>query len=363
MKVLHVINSLAMGGAEKLIAETVPRLRSAGLEVEVLLLNGTETKLVSDLKADGIEVHSLGNGSVYHPKHIFGIMPYLQRFDIIHVHLFPAQYFAAAAKMLSPSRVKLIFTEHNTTNRRIENAWFKIPEKLIYAQYDKIIAITEEVKQALKNHIGLPESKIEVLENGIDTRKFSEAAPLQRSAIAEGISDDDFLITQVSGFRPQKDQATVVKAMMHLPKNVKLLLVGQGVTLDTVKQIAKEAGVADRVLFLGIRHDIPNLLKASDVVLLSSHYEGLSLASLEGMASGRPFIGSAVPGIKDLVEGYGILFPQGDAEALAQEITRLLEDRGYYEAVAGLCTDRAKAYDISKMVDKTVKLYRSLVVK
>lgn len=361
MKLLHIINSLAMGGAEKLVAETLPRFKKKGLEVEVLLLNGKETPLFEELKGKNIKIHTLGSGSVYNPGHIFKIIPFLKHFDIVHVHLFPAQYFAAAAKMLSGAKTKLIFTEHNTTNRRIDSPAFKIPEKLVYAQYQKIIAITEEVRTALKNHIGLQDSKITVIENGIDTAKIYNAQPIKKAEIAEGISEEDVLMIQVSGFRPQKDQATAIRALQHLPEKVKLLLAGEGVTKEGSRQMAKDMGLQDRVMFLGIRNDIPKLLKSCDIVLLSSHYEGLSLASLEGMASGRPFIGSDVPGIHDLVHGYGILFPNGDEKALAGEIQKLMDEPQHYRTVAEKCMIRAKEFDISTLVDKTVNLYKSLV--
>lgn len=99
------------------------------------------------------------------------------------------------------------------------------------------------------------------------------------------------------------------------------------------------------------------MLKTVDVCLLSSHYEGLSLSSLEGFASGKPFIGSDVPGIRDLVQGYGILFPDGDSIKLAEEITKLMADKNYYDTVAQRCLERVSEFDISKMVEKTITLY------
>lgn len=360
MKVLHIINSLAMGGAEKLIAETVPLFGEKGIAAEVLLLNGKNTPLKKELIEKGIIIHSLGEGSVYNPTYIFKIIPFLKRFDIVHVHLFPAQYFAAAAKLLSGAKFKMVFTEHSTTNRRIENPAFKLPEKMIYAQYNKIIAITDGVKNVLQQHISLPDSKIEVIENGIDTKKIFDALPLSRKELSPELQEKDILLLQVSGFRVGKDQATAIKALQHLPGNVKLLLAGDGVTKPDHKILVTKLGLEKRVLFLGIRNDIPQLLKSCDMVLLSSHYEGLSLASLEGMASGRPFIGSDVPGIHDLVHGYGILFPDGDEKQLAAEIRSLLNDTQQRNAVGERCIRRAQDYDIHKMVDKTVDLYNNL---
>lgn len=362
MKVLHIINSLSMGGAEKLIAETVPLFREKGISVEILLLNGKNTPLKKELIEKEIPIRSLGEGSVYHPAHIFRMLPFLGSFDIVHVHLFPAQYFVAAAKLMSGSKAKLLFTEHSTTNRRIENPAFKLPEKIIYAAYDKIIAITEGVKSVLQQHIGLADSRIEVIENGIDTKKIFNALPVNKKELSPELEEKDILLLQVSGFRVGKDQATAIKALQHLPGNVKLLLVGDGVTKPDHEKLVKDLGLRRRVLFLGIRNDIPQLLKTAEIILLSSHFEGLSLASLEGMASGKPFIGSDVAGIRDLVQGYGILFPDGDEKQLAAEINRLLSDKTLYSRVAAACRERAAAFDIQKMVDKTVDLYVDLPI-
>jgi glycosyltransferase involved in cell wall biosynthesis len=114
------------------------------------------------------------------------------------------------------------------------------------------------------------------------------------------------------------------------------------------------------VFFLGIRTDVPQLLKGSDIVVLSSKYEGLSLSSIEGMASGKPFIAADVPGLKEIVVGAGLLFPQGDEKALVKKITELLNDEKLYNKVSVSCLERAALYDINNMVEKHITLYRSI---
>ena len=96
-------------------------------------------------------------------------------------------------------------------------------------------------------------------------------------------------------------------------------------------------------------------------MVLSSNYEGLSLASIEGMASGRPFLASNVPGLAEIVGGAGILFPQGDDRKLADEILKLMTDREHYTDTARKGSARAAQYDIQKMVDQHIALYRFLL--
>ena len=106
--------------------------------------------------------------------------------------------------------------------------------------------------------------------------------------------------------------------------------------------------------------DVPNLLQAADVVIMSSHREGLSLSNLEGMASGKPFIASDVEGLHEIVEGAGILFPHQDSKTLATQINKCYMEPSYAASVGANCFSRAQNYDIEKMAEKYAVLYVSL---
>ena len=107
------------------------------------------------------------------------------------------------------------------------------------------------------------------------------------------------------------------------------------------------------------KFDKKELLKTADIVVLSTHYEGLSLASIEGLASGKPFVASDVPGLSEIVTGAGVLFQSQNEKALAVEINRLIDDNDYKDKIVKQCVNRAKEYDIEIMVEKHLNLYRS----
>ena len=157
------------------------------------------------------------------------------------------------------------------------------------------------------------------------------------------------------------DRSTLIKALKLLPEHIKLILVGDGPLKRECEMLVAELGLNERVLFLGIRTDVPQLLKTADIVVLSSKYEGLSLSSIEGMASGKPFVASNVPGLKEVVQGAGILFEQGNDKELAFKINELLENENYYNEIVGKCLERASNYDIEIMVNKHIDLYNSLI--
>ena len=149
--------------------------------------------------------------------------------------------------------------------------------------------------------------------------------------------------------------------MQLLPEKFKLILVGDGPLRADCEQLVRELNLNERVFFMGQRMDVPQLLKTADFVVLSSHYEGLSLSSVEGLASGRPFIASDVVGLREVVQGAGCLFPAGDASQLAREILNLEHHPEDYQRVAAAGLVRARQFDISTMVQKHIDLYKSLM--
>lgn len=363
MRILQIDNSLGMGGAEKLLLDTVPLYRKAGIEMDVLLLWDNDLPFTQELKKlDCCNIFILRKSQnekeVYNPALIFEIKKFLKNYDLAHLHVFPSQYFAVFANILNGSKTKLILTEHNTSNGRITNKIFKPIEKFVYSKYDKVICITEEIEKQYQKYLGLSD-KLLTINNGVDVNKISKAQPHIKSDF--GYSTEDKLLIMVARFNKQKDQDTVIKALQYLPEHYKLLLVGDGKRREELERLVAELGLADRVNFLGIRSDIYSLYKMCDVAILSSHWEGFGLAAVEAMASGIPTIASQVDGLAQVVENAGILFKTENSQQLAEIIMTLENDEVEYKKVAEKCIERAQKYDIMKMVDKYIDLYQTVI--
>ena len=363
MKVLQIITSLQTGGAEKLLVDIVPRLNQKGIICDILTLIDEETPFKQELEKKNVKVFGLSKTmSVHDPRFIFKIKPWLKQYDIIHTHLFQPQYWTGIAKKLFSPKTHLITTEHSTTNRRRKIKIFKPIDRFIYGQYDKIISISEATMQKLIEYIGMQEKMI-MIQNGIDVSYFKNAVPVERKLLNNRLSEEDFIVTMVAGLREEKDQDTLIKALPNLPQSVKLILVGDGIRRKYCEQLAENIGVKERVFFLGIRNDVANILKSSDVVAMSSHWEGLSLSSMEGMASGKPFIASNVPGLKEITKGFGLLFEEGDEKELTRLIVRLKDDQKYAKEIATACGHRAEDYDVKKTVNRLIEIYESFEKK
>jgi len=360
MRVLQIINSLDTGGAEKLLVDSIPRYIQKGIDMELLLLNGNETYFYRQLKAKGIVIHSLTKGSIkkiYNPLLIFRLIPFLRKYDIIHVHLFPALYWVALAKLLSFSKITLIFTEHSTNNKRIEKKGiWQLIDRFIYKRFDRIIAISQEVANILKYNRLTDDCKIAIINNGIDLSPYGETQTIQKK-------DDrqPKIIIQIASFNPAKDQSTLIRAMKYLPENTSLLFVGDGINREKCEDLVDKLNLQNRISFLGIRNDTVKLLQNADIVVISSHWEGFNLTAIEGMAAGKPVVASNVDGLKQVVEGAGLLFEKGNEQDLAAKISSLIDDPKLYKDVATRCRERSKQYDINLMITKYLNLYNSLL--
>ncbi len=356
MKILHVITSLRTGGAEKLMVDLLPRLRDLGNDVELLVFDGIRTPFYEQLEAEGINIYALRiGGSVYNPMNIFKLIPYLKKYDIVHTHNTAPQLFAAIAHKFS-NNCRLITTEHSTNNRRRSIKFFSFIDKWMYRQYTHIICISNIAETSLRNYLKEGFYNISTINNGVDISKYMNAYPDQE--ILNQFKGKKTAI-MVAGFRWEKDHKTLIKAYQHLPEEYHLLLAGTGVLQPEYEKFCQELNLKNRIHFLGMRSDIPQLLKSVDVVIMSSHFEGLSLSSIEGMASGKPFIASDVNGLREVVEGAGVLFPHEDDKTLAEEIQKLSENTGYRKKVISLCQQKAKQFDIKLMISSYNKLYNN----
>lgn len=357
MRILHVITSLYTGGAERLMVDLLPRLCNNGKnQVDILLINGVKTPFKTIIQERGIRVFALSStNDVYHPRNIIRMRPYLAKYDVIHTHNTACQLFVPLALSFSSTHPVLVTTEHNANNRRRQNRWLKPVDRWMYKRYDAIICIADQTRQNLEEYLG-KQNKIHTIYNGIDINRFVRP-------INDITGKDHFVITMVSTYRVQKDHETLMRAMKHLPEMFRLQFVGGGEKEDEhrLRSYCHHLELDDRIYFMGVRNDVPEILEQSDFVVLSSHWEGLSLSSVEGMASGRPFIASDVDGLREIVGGAGLLFAHEDDVELANIIKRLSENPDEYKSVAQRCQERARQYDISKMAENYLNLYNSLI--
>lgn len=351
MKILHIISSLEIGGAQRLLSDILP-LMAKGNAVTLLVNKDFDNDFSKKVRDAGVKIVSMQCTDPYRLKNIFLLMKMMKGYDIVHVHLFPSLYWAALASLFT--RVNLVYTEHSTSNRRRGKWYFRPLESFAYNRYKRVISISEQTRDALVAWVGASstDKRYVVVNNGVNLSSFSANPTKNRSSKT---------LIMVSRFVASKDQMTVLRAIRLLPADVHLILVGDGENLAACKAFAESQGLSDRVQFAGNQSDVKAWIAKADVGIQSSKWEGFGLTAVELMAAGKPVVATDVDGLRQVVEGAGLLFPVGDEERLATMVTRLLDDESYYKQIAGKCSERARMYDIHVTVDQYLEIYNEII--
>ena len=194
-----------------------------------------------------------------------------------------------------------------------------------------------------------------VIPNGIDLDRFYNASAAPRSEM--GFSKSDIIVLMVGAFRYEKNQSALIQTMSHLPVNYKLLLVGNGPMLNTVKYLAQKINVKDRVIFLGEVHYIERVMKMADVYVLPSISEGFGLSAVEAAASGLPVVFSNVPGLNSVFKSYGIPVDVDKPENIATGILKIINTTKNLEEISLAAKRFAKQFDINETFKKYKNIY------
>ena len=359
MRILHIINSLEAGGAQKLLADMLPRMsQHSDVEINVAVFKMMDSDNERILKETGIKIIDIG-ASPLSLKSFRRLMPVMKSADIVHVHLFAANYITAITNIFVGK--PLVFTEHSTHNKRRNHKWLRPIEKFIYSRFSSIACISEQTAQTLTNWIGhkIADRKITVIPNGIDLSKYKNA--IQKTP-KEIFGRSGIPLLMVSRFVESKDQPTVIRALRSVNNpDAFIVFAGDGPLKRKCEQLAVESGLSDRILFLGTRDDVPEIIKASHVGIQSSNWEGFGLTAVEMMAGGIPVIASDVDGLKQVVEGAGQTFPAGEEEALSDRINAILDsDTGLYQKMMSAGRAKVSEYSIDETVANYISLYKSL---
>lgn len=364
MKILHYINNLGSGGAEKLLVEMLPLFINEGHDVTVLLSNNFKSiGLYEDtLKKKGIKVISLQR-SFYDPRLIWDLYKILKNedFNIVHAHLFPSQYWLAFASMFINKKIKYIKTEHSVFNERKKYFFLKPLEKLVYSRYHGLIGITAEVTSNLQKWLNRT-AGFTTINNGVNIAAVSKAKENIIASEYGFLEREYFNILMVGRFDGvQKDQRTLVLSMKYLPENVRLYFAGEGDYKGVIEHLAISEGVIERVRFLGMRTDVYAIMNMVNLNVLSSHHEGLSGVVLESLASSSPFIGSNVCGIREVVPSNDFLFEAGNVEEVVYKIKLLMNNEEVYNQLVIEGNKGVTKYDISNMSKGYLDFYKKIL--
>lgn len=349
MRVVHVLHSLAVAGAEVLVHDFVVGTQSS-LEQSVVTLDAVGA-LGEALRARGVGVHCVGR----RPGFDWRVPVLLARaFDnagaqVVHAHQYTPYFYSALAARMIPHarRPALVFTEHG---RHVPD--FRRPKRVRFNQLAlrwtaRVTAVCGYVKRLLVDNEGIGAERIEVIYNGVDPSRFETAADRAAARDALGLPASAPVVTCVARFHPVKDHPTLLRGFAHARARVpeaRLLLVGGGDGEPALRALADELGITPAVTFAGVRSDVPAVLAASDVFAMTSLSEGTSVTLVEAMLARRPAVVTAVGGNPEVVADgtTGLLVPRGDAAATGEALAALLRDPARRDAMGAAARARAR---------------------
>ncbi|WP_434643716.1 glycosyltransferase family 4 protein [Thermoanaerobacterium thermosaccharolyticum] len=356
MRILHVIDSLNIGGAETLVTNYLLHTKDIKeINNGLCVLYDDKTFLTQRLIDNNVKIYNLRLTKKYDLKAIPKLVKLINEnnYDIIHVHLFPAQYFCAIASLFTKGK-KYVFTEHNDYNKRRDKIIFKIIEKFTYARYTKIICISKSVKDSLLRWLPHLIDKVEIIYNGI---------PLLTPKNISGNYDYDIIL--IGSLRDkQKGVDVLLKAVKIIENEInKVAIVGDGKLKNDLINLRDKLGLRNKIEFLGFRENIDSLLEKSKIFVLPSRWEGFGLVIVEAMSKAKPIIASNVGGIPEIIKNgkTGILVEPENELELANAIEKLLNNTEYAEYLGkNAYNDAINRFSIETYVKNLRKLYMSL---
>jgi glycosyltransferase involved in cell wall biosynthesis len=367
--VFQILPSLVVGGAERLVVHLVERLsRERFSPVCICLESPLGTHYEARVRASGAPLHFLGKGA----EASGGVLRQLNalfrqyRPAVAHTHIIGLNYaYPLMLRYRTPARVH---TMHSLAQREVGvrvGAWVRTLAFRYRFGGVVPVAVADEVRASIQQLYGYPDPPL--IPNGIPTDEYAPDPDTRAQwRQAHGIEPHATVLTHVGRFAPPKNHALLVEAFaqVHSDAPLYLLLVGGGELENAVREQVAGLGLQGRVRFLGVRADVADILRASDVFVLSSRWEGNPLSVMEAMAAGLPVVSTGVGGVPELVrEGEtGLLVPSEDAGALAQAMQALVDDPVRRRAMGAAARQHAVAhFDIRHTVRGYEQLYEALL--
>lgn len=333
IRILHLIDSLSVGGAERLLLGLAERIDPQRFEIHVCSLHVLRSNaLRPEFERLKLPLTVIGARRLADPKALLAIARYVRehQIDIIHTHLLAADIVGRiVGRMVGRPVVSTLHSIPYEYNRETRpRRWLaQMTARHLTTMH---IAVARCVEQSFIADWGVPAERITTIYNAVPMEQYFPIAP--GTAASQAGPDAPIMITNVGRLSTAKGQNTLLEAMqivLQQRPNARLMIVGQGYLEQKLKDLAQALGIADRVNFTGLRHDIPAVLAETDIFVLSSNREGLPLTAVEAMAAARPVVLTNVGGNTELVQDgvQGLIVPPADAPALAEALVALVDDR------------------------------------
>ena len=363
--VVHLIYRLDIGGLETLLVDTINRMPPERYRHAIVCLTDY-TDFAQRITRPGVELFALHKP----PGQALGTHATLWRLlrrlrpAILHTYNLGCNEYAVTA--LAAGVPVRVHAEHgrDAGDPQGLNRKHNLLRRWVAPCIDRIVPVSRDLRDWLDNVVGIAPSRLQVIDNGVDTERFHPALP------AESWSDQPgtFVIGSVGRLQDVKDQATLIDAFALLramlpDQDLRLVLVGDGPLRARLQARIDAAGLHDSALLAGARADVAPAMRGFSLFALSSIAEGTPVTMLEAMANGLPVVSTAVGGIPDLVQdnALGRLVPPSNPQALAEALAGYVRDPALARShgAAGRAHVERR-YSMRAMLDAYLALYDGL---
>lgn len=363
--VLLLISSEGYFGAENMLVNLGVSLLKLGCRCVVGVFCDTRfrhTEVGDRAQAQGLTVEivpCVGRfdwRAVAHIKRLVG----KYEVDVLHTHGYKADLYGCAAAW--PGRVALVATCHNWPSRSRSMRAYAALDRFAMRAFDRVVAISDPLMEILERS-GIQVAKLDMIANGVETERFCDARATLRD-VADG--DDAPLIGFVGRLVPAKGGDILLRAaqrVLHSHPKAKLVIVGDGPSRQEWELLASQLDISDRVVFAGVRQDMPGVYASLQLVVLPSLDEAMPMCVLEAMAAGKPVVATRVGAVPKLVDPNrtGVLVEPGDVDGLSAAILEVLDNPEWARHLGE--NGRARVtehFSAGSMARRYVELYREV---
>lgn len=360
VKLLILIHNMEIAGAQCVVRDLLKGLMDDGQNVKLILVDQhKDNRLINEIREMGIEVRykvRKNSGFLMRKIEVYCNLASIlkdEKADVIHAHL--DVWYVWLYALLHKKRI--IETIHSQPYR-IKSLWTSFMFRML-SKFDLIrpVLLSKSNADEFAELFHVDRKGLDIIPNPVDLEKF-------RWAGEERVPDGNGTIrfTFVARFHPVKNHHMLLEAFckaLNSVSNIRLQLAGTGELIECEKIHAKQLGITDHVIFLGEVSDIPNLLKHTDVCVISSDSECFPLALLESMASGLPVIATSVGGMRDIVKDNGVMVPMGEVSLFANAIIGLAQNGDMRKKYGRRSFELVQEYALAKVTRQYEQLYQN----
>lgn len=356
MNILHIIDTLDLGGAQTIVKEIIES-------------NIAHNQYVFVLRSTEIQIPINGSVFVFPSKSKFSFKPIKElckfieknNIEILHCHLFRSQFFGCMLKRKYFPDIKLFFHEHGPLSEKFEGFITKRLLRMSGKIIDKSIAVSDMMKKLLINKGKILPSKIEILPNFIFPENFNINKIEKRKFFREAynISPDTFVVGYASRIIQRKGWETFFDSLNDLKqKNITVILAGSGKDGEKLKKMLRNSDFSVDVKYIGYVSEMDKFYAGIDCFVISSWWEPFGLTALEAQASGVPIVASDIPGLTEVVNwGNALLFPVKNSTLLACQISALEYSKALRSRLVKYGYANIKRFEKDVIIQKLNRIY------